>query len=138
MTIGIEACGIRRERAIAGLWIGLGRGSFRLPGDAGPIAARNLEMVLAPGHNRLRLVLKAVRAAAALRRGDPPHQGGLEMLHGPVVTLTSARPLDLARDGEAERVSSPVTLLVEERALGVMSREPVRPPDLPLQGPHHP
>lgn len=60
------------------------------------------------------------------------------MLHGPVVTLTSARPLDLARDGEAERVSSPVTRLVQARALGVMSLEPVRPPDPPLQGPHQP
>lgn len=73
VTIGIEACGISRDRAIEGRWIGLGRGSCRLPGDAGPIAARNLEMVLAPGHNRLRLVLEAVRerrrhSGAATRR----------------------------------------------------------------------
>ncbi len=107
-----------------------------MPGDAGPIAARNLEIVLAPGHSRLRLILDAVRAAAALGRGDPPHRAGLEMLHAPVVTLTSARPLDLARDGEAERVSPPVTLLVQESALGVMSLEPVRPPDPPIPGPH--
>jgi diacylglycerol kinase family enzyme len=120
------------------MWIGLGRGSFRLPGDAAPIAARNLEMVIAPGHSRLRLVADALRAVAALGRGEPPHRAGLEMLHAPVVTLTSARPLDLARDGEAERVAPPVNLTVLEGALDVLSLEPLRPPDPPAHGPPQP
>ncbi len=129
---------LQRERAIAGIWIGLGRGSFRLPGDAEPIAARNLEVVIAPGRTRLRLVTDAIRAVATLRRGDPPHRTGLEMLHAPVVTLTSAGPLDLARDGEAERVEPPVTAEVLRGALEVRSLEPLRPPDPPVHGPHEP
>ncbi len=72
VTIGVEACGTERERSIAGMWIGLGRGSFRLPGDAAPIAARNLEMVIAPGHGRLHLVADAIRAVAALGRWTSP------------------------------------------------------------------
>jgi diacylglycerol kinase family enzyme len=135
VTLGIEACGTKRERLIAGVWIGLGRGSFRLPDDAEPIAARNLEVVIAPGHSRLRLVLDAVRAVATLRRGDPPHQTGLEMLHAPVVTLTTTGPLDLARDGEAEWMASPVSVMVLQGALRVMSLEPLRPPDPPVQQP---
>jgi diacylglycerol kinase family enzyme len=95
-------------------------------------------MVIAPGHSRLRLVADALRAVAALGRGEPPHRAGLEMLHAPVVTLTSARPLDLARDGEAERVAPPVNLTVLEGALDVLSLEPLRPPDPPAHGPPQP
>ncbi|HEX2450540.1 MAG TPA: diacylglycerol kinase family protein [Gemmatimonadales bacterium] len=135
VTINIEACGRERDRAIAGIWIGLGRGSFRLPDDAEPIAARTLEIVIAPGRTRARLVADAIRTVATLRRGNPPHQAGLETFHAPVVKLRCAGLLDLARDGEAERVTPPVTLLVLEGALEVMSLEPMRAADPPIPCP---
>jgi diacylglycerol kinase family enzyme len=134
----IEACGTRRERAVAGIWFGLGRGSFRLPDEAEPIAARTLEVVIAPGRTRVRLVLDSLRAVKTLRRGEPPHQAGLETLHAPVVRLTCAGLLDLARDGEAERVTPPVTLMVLERALEVFSLEPIRAADAAILCPDHP
>jgi undecaprenyl-diphosphatase len=135
VTIGIEACETRRDRAVAGIWVGLGRGSFSLPDDAEPIFARALEVVIAPGRTRLRLVLDALRTLRTLRRGDPPHQAGLETLHAPVVKLTCARLLDLARDGEAERVTPPVTLMVLEGALRVLSLAPIRAADPPTPCP---
>jgi undecaprenyl-diphosphatase len=131
MVIGIEACDTRRDRAVAGMWVGLGRGSFSLPDDAEPIFARALEVVIAPGRTRLRLVLEALRTLRTLRRGDPPHLAGIEVLHAPVVKLTCGGLLDLARDGEAERVTPPVTLMVLEGALRVLSLEPIRAADPP-------
>jgi diacylglycerol kinase family enzyme len=138
VTINIEACGRERDREVAGIWIGLGRGSFRLPEDAEPIAARSFEVVIAPGRSRLRLLADALRTVATLRRGDPPHQAGLETLHAPIVKLCSPRVLDLARDGEAERVTPPVTLIVLERALEVRSLEPLRAADPPVPCPEEP
>jgi diacylglycerol kinase family enzyme len=132
VAISLEACGRERDREVAGIWIGLGRGSFRLPEDAEPIAARGFEVVIAPGRSRLRLVADALRTVATLRRGDPPHQAGLETLHAPVVKLHSPHVLDLARDGEAERVTPPVTLVVLEGALEVRSLEPLRAVDPPI------
>jgi diacylglycerol kinase family enzyme len=127
----IEACDARGHRAVAGIWFGLGRGSFRLPEDAEPIAARTLEMAIAPGRTRLRLVVDALRTVGSLRRGDPPQQAGLEILHAPMLKLWSAGLLDLARDGEAERVTPPVTLMVLEGALQVRSLEPIAEMDRP-------
>ena len=138
VTVNIEACGRQRDRAVAGVWIGLGRGSFQLPDDAEPIAASSFELVIAPGRTRLRLVADAVRTLATLRRGDPPHQAGLEILHAPVVKLHCGRVLDLARDGEAERVTPPVTLIVLERALRVRSLEPLKAADQPIPCPEQP
>jgi undecaprenyl-diphosphatase len=135
VNLDLEACGIRRLRAVAGIWFGLGSGSFRLPENAEPIAARTLEVVILPGRSRLRLVVDAVRALGTLRRGEPPHQAGLETLHAPVVKLRSQGLLDLARDGEAERVTPPVTLMVLEAALEVLSLEPIRSPDPPMRCP---
>jgi diacylglycerol kinase family enzyme len=131
VRLDLEACGARRVRAVAGIWFGLGRGSFQLPEDAEPIAARTLEVVLAPGRTRARLVLDALRTVGSLRRGDPPHQAGIEVLHAPMVKLRSAGLLDLARDGEAERVTPPVTIMVLEGALRVRSLEPVIARDHP-------
>ena len=129
VMINIEACGRERARSVAGMWIGLGRGSFQLPENAEPIAARGFEVVIAPGRTRLRLVADAIRTVATLRRGEPPHLAGLETLHAPVVKLRCAGLLDLARDGEAERVTPPVTLIVLERALEVKALEPLRAAD---------
>ena len=70
VTIDIEACGTRRERAVAGIWFGLGRGSFRLPDDAEPIAARSLEVVIAPGRSRLQ-----PRAGRHTYGGNAPPRG---------------------------------------------------------------
>jgi diacylglycerol kinase family enzyme len=135
LLIDVEACGARRQHAVAGIWFGLGHGSFRLPGEAAPIAARTLEVVIAPGHRRLRLVAHAIRTLGTLRRGDPPQRAGLETFHAPVVKLRSAGLLDLARDGEAERVTPPVTLLVMEGALQVCSLEPISAADVPVPCP---
>jgi diacylglycerol kinase family enzyme len=131
----IEACEARGRRAVAGIWFGLGRGSFRLPENAEPIAARTLEMVIAPGRTRLRLVVDALRTVGSLRRGDPPQQAGLEILHAPVLKLWSSGLLDLARDGEAERVTPPVTLMLLEGALQVRSLEPIAGIDRPARCP---
>lgn len=138
VTIGIEACDTQRERAVAGIWFGLGRGSFKLPEDAEPIAARSLEVVIAPGRSRLQLVLDAIRTVETLRRGDPPQQAGLETLHAAVVKLRCPGLLDLSRDGEAERVTPPVTLMVLEGALEVLSLEPVSAADPPMRCPDLP
>jgi diacylglycerol kinase family enzyme len=135
VRIEIEACDARGVRAVAGIWFGLGRGSFQLPDNAEPIAARTLEVVIAPGRTRLRLVVDALRTVGSLRRGDPPHQTGLEILHAPTVRLWSRGLLDLARDGEAERVTPPVTLMVLEGALEVRSLEPIAVPDAPARCP---
>jgi diacylglycerol kinase family enzyme len=135
VRIEIEACDARGVRAVAGIWFGLGRGSFQLPDNAEPIAARTLEVVIAPGRTRLWLVLDALRTVGSLRRGDPPHQTGLEVLHAATVKLWSRGLLDLARDGEAERVTPPVTLMVLEGALEVRSLEPIALPDAPARCP---
>jgi undecaprenyl-diphosphatase len=135
VRIEIEACDLHATRAVAGIWFGLGRGSFQLPDNAEPIAARQHEIGIAPGRTRLRLVLDALRTVGSLRRGDPPHQAGLEVLHAPTVKLRSQRLLDLARDGEAERVTPPVTLLVLEGALQVRSLEPIAVYDAPARCP---
>jgi diacylglycerol kinase family enzyme len=135
VALEIEACGIRRRRVVAGVWFGLGRGSFRLPDDAEPIAARALEAVIAPGRSRVGLVLDAFRTLGTLRRGEPPHRAELETLHAPVVKLHAPGLLDLARDGEAERVTPPVTVMVLEGALEVLSLEPIRAADPPVHCP---
>ncbi len=108
-------------RQVPGLWIGLGRGSFRLPGhEQVGDAPRVLEVVLPHARSRRGLVWLGLRVLWRLLQGEPPRTSGLEILHAPAVVLESARTIDVALDGEPLRLRPPLEFRILPEALEVI------------------
>lgn len=120
----LEAHGHRIDRTAVGVWVGLGRGSFQLPRDAREAEARELEIVVPRAHTRAALIGLALRTLRKLQRGETPAGPGLDVLHAPAFTLESRRRVDIARDGEPERLVAPLEFRVHPDALRVVA--PVR------------
>ena len=106
------------QRKVPALWVGLGRGSFELPGDARlPHDARELELVLPHARGRAGLLGLGVRVLWRLLRGRRPGAGGLEIVHAPAFVLEAPRPIDIALDGEPLRLDAPIRFRIEVEVL---------------------
>ncbi len=122
MHLTLETPGATRARRVAGLWIGLGRGSFRLPGeDRLEERAGELEIVLPPASTRWQLLALAARVLWRLVRHERRPTAGLEILHAPALVLESRRPVDVALDGEPFHLAAPVRFRLEPEALEVVA-----------------
>jgi len=119
LTLGVE--GAQMDRRVPGLWVGLGRGAFRLPVDGHVPSGGELEVVLPHTQSRVRFVVLGFRALWWLWRGRRRDPAGLEVFHTPSFLLESAHPIDLSRDGEAERVMGPLHFRLHPDALSVLS-----------------
>lgn len=112
------------DRRVSAVWVGLGKGSFRLPGEEGPDRdASVLEIVLPHASSRARLLGLAGRVLWRLARRRRPRTAGLEILHAPSFTLESRRPLDVALDGEPFRIPAPLHFRIEPEGLRVVVGE---------------
>ncbi|HEX9106973.1 MAG TPA: diacylglycerol kinase family protein [Longimicrobiales bacterium] len=110
------------QRKVPALWVGLGHGSFELPGDAAvKDDARALELVLPHAHGRAGLLGLALRVLWRLARGRRARTDGLEILHAPAVMLEARHPIDIALDGEPLRLSAPLQFVIEPEALQVIA-----------------
>jgi undecaprenyl-diphosphatase len=121
MHLTLETPAATMPRRVAGLWIGLGRGSFRLPGaDRLEERASELEIVLPPASTRWQLLALAARVVWRLARHERRPTAGLEILHAPALVLESRRPVDVALDGETFHLAPPVRFRLEPEALEVV------------------
>jgi undecaprenyl-diphosphatase len=121
ITLALNVDGHRRERTVPGLWVALGRGTFRLPLHGAVPAGRSLEVVLPNTTSRLGVVARGVRALWHLRRGHTLDLAGLEVIHTPSFTLEARQAIDVSRDGEVERVTPPIEFRLQPEALRVLS-----------------
>lgn len=112
------------ERTVAGLWIGLGRGSFRLPIDEQDRReARVLEVVLPHADSGRGLVGLGVRVLWRLWHDETPRTRGLEIVRAPAVMLDAGRPIDVALDGEPLRLRPPLHFRILPDALAVICND---------------
>lgn len=109
------------ERRTAALWIGLGYHSLRLPipGDAERTGAV-LELVLPKPTTRIELIGLGLHVLYQLWRGHPPSDERLETLRSQRVRIASERAVDIATDGEAHRLTSPLDVEYRTAALRVL------------------
>jgi undecaprenyl-diphosphatase len=119
--IAVRVDGIKRKRTTPGLWVGLGRGSFRLPVDSHPPLGRSLEVVVPETRSRAKFVWRGVRALWRLRRGRPLHMNGVEVIHTEHFTLEADAPVDVSRDGEVESHQPPLEFRMHPEALRVLA-----------------
>lgn len=112
------------DRRVPGVWIGLGRGSFRLPGeDRLKEDASVLEIVIPHAASRTGMLGLAARVLWRLARRRAPRADGLEIRHAPAVTLEARRSIDVALDGEPFRLPTPLEMRIEPGALEVVMGE---------------
>jgi len=125
LEVTVDGRTIRRHTVA--LWIGIGRNSLRLPlpGDAAHRASV-LELVLPTPTSRIALIALALRVWLRLRRRQPPSDSQLEILQGERVHIASRRPIDIATDGEAHRLPSPIEVEHRPAALHVLGRVDLR------------
>jgi len=121
MKLTLQVDGTLMDRRVPGLWVGLGRGAFRLPVDGHVPSGRELEVVLPHTRSRVRFVALGFRALWWLWKGRRRDPAGLEVFHTPSFLLESAHAIDLSRDGEAERVAGPLHFRLHPDALSVLS-----------------
>jgi diacylglycerol kinase family enzyme len=119
--ISIRVDGATQNRTTPGLWVGLGRGSFRLPVDSHPPMGRSLEVIVPDTRSRARFVMRSVRALWRMRRGQPLQMAGVEVIHTTRFTLEADEPVDVSRDGEVERCQSPIEFRLHPEALRVLA-----------------
>jgi diacylglycerol kinase family enzyme len=121
MTLGLHVNGLSLERTVPGLWVGLGRGAFRLPVDGHAPGGRNLEVLVPGAASRLELLAAGILLFWRLRRGQPPDVASVEVIHAPAFTLEATHAIDLSRDGEVDRGLSPIEFRMHPHALRVLS-----------------
>ena len=122
VTLHMPDAALRRK--VAGVWVGLGPGSFELPREARlKEHARVLEIVLPHAHTRTQLLSLGARVLWRLLRGRRPRTLGLEIVHVPAFELTSRRAIDIALDGEPLRMPPPVAFRIDPAALEVIVAE---------------
>jgi diacylglycerol kinase family enzyme len=121
MTLDLHVNDVTLERTVPGLWVALGRGAFRLPVDGHAPSGRSLEVLIPETTSRLGLLAAGVRLFWRMRRGRAPDVSSVEVIHAPAFTLKALHAIDLSRDGEVERESSPIEFRIHPRALRVLS-----------------
>lgn len=114
----------RLRRTTAVVWIGLGRGSFRLPEREDHASGDVLEVVIPEAHSRAGFARLAVRVLGEMVRGEPPRDQRLEILHVPALTIAARHPIYTALDGETARIRPPLELRFHAAALKVVVPEP--------------
>ncbi len=121
LRVTLETARAELHREVAAVWVGLGRGSFQLPGEA-PLAkdARELEIVLPHAESRAGLLRLGARVLWRLARGERPRTAGLELVHVSAFELAARHPIDVALDGEPMRLPAPIPFRLERAALEVI------------------
>jgi diacylglycerol kinase family enzyme len=121
MRLTLRVDGETLERTVPGLWVGLGRGAFRLPVDGHAPRGRNLELIVPETRSRAGLVVAGVQLLRRLRRGEHPELGNVEVIHASAFTLEADHAVDISRDGEVEREVTPIAFHMRPAALRVLS-----------------
>lgn len=121
VELDLEVGSQRMARKTTTLWIGIGRDSLRLPvpGDAdkdGDV----LELVIPRPLSRLHLIVVALRVWTKLRSHQKALDDQLEILWVKEFSLRSRRAIDVATDGEVDRLSGPVHFRFRPHALRVL------------------
>ena len=111
----------RHEIRTPALWVGIGRNSLRmpLPGDA-DVEEAVLEAVWGRADKRRRVVALSFRLARHIKRGLEPRDRDLDVLRMRDFTLRASDPIDIALDGEAFRLTTPLRFEMRENGLRVV------------------
>src|SRR5688572_8051172 len=121
IEVDLEVQGKRMLRKAAAMWIGLGKNSLKLPGPGNMTGEGDLlEIVLPKPHGRLMLTALAWRLWWRLKRHEKPEDRQLEMLRAPAFTLRARRAIDVATDGEVQRLPGPLHFRFQPDALRVL------------------
>jgi diacylglycerol kinase family enzyme len=117
----------RLQRRAPLVWVGLGRGSFRLPEQGRTFAnARVLELVIVRAGTRRQFASLSTRVLLRMLRGTRPIRAReLEVLHVRGFSMHSDHPIDCALDGEPHRFRPPLRFTLRDRALKVLSPLPL-------------
>jgi diacylglycerol kinase family enzyme len=121
LEVTVIANGTRVQRRTTAAWIGIGRHSLRLPepGDATK-EGHVLEIVLPRPLSRWALLELALRAWYRLRRHQKVNLSELEILRAPEIDLVSRHSIDIATDGEVQRMAGPLHFSYRAAALRVL------------------
>lgn len=121
LRLNVETTGERREVRTPALWVGIGRNSLRLPlpGDA-EVSEIALEAVWGRAQTRLGIIALSFRLLAHLKKGLEPRDEALDVMRTRNFVLRSARPIDVALDGEPFRLETPLRFEIREAALRVV------------------
>jgi diacylglycerol kinase family enzyme len=103
------------------LWVGIGRNSMRLPvpGDT-EIEGGVLEAVSGKAQTRLGILALSFRMLRHLKRGLEPRDDKLDVLHARSFTVQSHHSVDLALDGEPQRLRTPLNFEIRENGLNIV------------------
>ncbi len=104
------------------LWVGLGRGSLRLPqpGDAAQ-GGDVLEIVAPLTQRRREIVSLMTRTLFKLRRGaETPEDRALGVLHARAFTLDAPHRIDVGIDGEPHRLAPPLRFRYSKQSLRLL------------------
>jgi diacylglycerol kinase family enzyme len=119
--LGIDSDGVQHVRSVAGIWVGIGRGSFRLPVDNAPGEGPVLEVLVAPDAARAATLVRGLRVIRELYHQRDLESTGLDVLHVTSFTVEAPHGVDLSLDGEVLRVAPPLDFAVLPDALRVVS-----------------
>lgn len=121
IDLELEVQGKRIRRKTAAMWIGLGKDSLKLPGPGAATGEGDLlEIVLPRPRGRLALTALAWRLWWQLKQHQKPEDEGLEMLLARNFTLNARRGIDIATDGEVQRLPGPLHFRFHADALRVL------------------
>lgn len=117
MRVALELSEGRVERVTTMVWIGVGRGSYPLPQQAGHPGS-TLEVAVLRDVHRLRIAsfLVGLVRHATRPNGERP-TGVVELFHAQRLLLRADRAIDVTLDGEPRRFSSPVFVAIQDDAL---------------------
>ena len=104
------------------LWVGIGKGSLRLPspGDA-TLEGSVLEIVTPTAERRLTIVALLLRTMLKLKRGAAtPEDRALQVFHADRFTLNSPHRIDVGLDGEPIRLRPPLEFSYDPAGLKVL------------------
>jgi diacylglycerol kinase family enzyme len=121
IDLELEFEGKRIQRKTAAMWIGLGKNSLKLPtpGDS-TTEGEVLEIVLPKATGRFELTALAWRLWSRLKKHEKPVDRQLETLRAAEFTLRGRWPIDVARDGEVQRLPVPLHFRFHPGALRVL------------------
>lgn len=121
LELDLQLAGARISRTTTAMWIGIGRDSLRLPipGDADKDGAV-LELVIPRPRSRALLVWVAMRVWWKLRGHQKPMDSELEIFRTKDFSIASKRPIDVATDGEVQRIDGPIHFAYRGDAIRVL------------------
>lgn len=123
MELVLEVDGQRLHRRTPLVWVGIGWGSFPLVHEAAERrASPDLEIVVMRPRGRIGALALMARVSLAIRaRVSPRNDPALEFLHARWALIHSDHRVGLTRDGEIDRLTTPVFIGIQDQALSVLS-----------------